>query len=119
MRVRGPMAIVAVLMLGGLAPAGAQDKEKPKDLIVGKWQPADEKGRGIVLEFTKDGALKVGSKDDTIDGNYRFLDDEKVEVELTARGQTRKAVLKVKVTKNELTTVEEGKTKEERFKRVK
>jgi uncharacterized protein (TIGR03066 family) len=115
--------LIAVVVLSTLASAGAQDKDKakPKDLIVGKWEPADDGGKGIVIEFTKDGALRFSYKDQTFDGKYTFLDDDNIDVELTALGQTKKTKMKVKVTKDELITIEDsgGKTKEGKFKRIK
>jgi uncharacterized protein (TIGR03066 family) len=118
------LSVLALAML--LAPARAEEKkkaDKPQDLIVGKWVPAKEsdKEKGTV-EFTKDGKvilkLMEGDKKIDINGTYKFITDDKVEVELDFMGEKKKETLKIKVTKDELTSVDE-KDREEKFKRAK
>jgi uncharacterized protein (TIGR03066 family) len=117
------LSVLALAML--LAPARAKEKkaDKPQDLIVGKWVPAKEsdKEKGTV-EFTKDGKvilkLMEGDKKIDINGTYKFITDDKVEVELDFMGEKKKETLKIKVTKDELTSVDE-KDREEKFKRAK
>jgi uncharacterized protein (TIGR03066 family) len=117
------LSVLALALL--LAPARAEEKkaDKPQDLIVGKWVPAKEsdKEKGTV-EFTKDGKvilkLMEGDKKIDINGTYKFITDDKVEVELDFMGEKKKETLKVKVTKDELTSVDE-KDREEKFKRAK
>jgi uncharacterized protein (TIGR03066 family) len=116
-------SVLALALL--LAPARAEEKkaDKPQDLIVGKWVPSKEadKDKGTI-EFTKDGKvilkLMEGDKKIDINGTYKFITDEKIEVELDFMGEKKKETLKIKVTKDELTSVDE-KDREEKFKRAK
>jgi uncharacterized protein (TIGR03066 family) len=116
-----------------VAPAQADDKKpddkakdkavegKPQDLIIGKWTPTKEKDE-LTLEFTKDGKVNIkgkqGGKDLEINGTYKFDGDDKINVELNFGGQTKKDTLKVKVTKDELTTTD-SMDKTDTFKRAK
>src|SRR5439155_19558011 len=124
MRAMGLVGI-AWLVLVMAAAAGAAEKaedkaDKPKDLIVGKWQPVKEDKHELILEFKKDGTLKVEAKKEgkAIDGKYRFTKDDEMEVEMSFMGETRKDTLTVKVTREALTT-KDSKGKEETFKKVK
>jgi uncharacterized protein (TIGR03066 family) len=100
------------------APASAA--ETAKDLIVGKWQPTAAGGDKAIIEFTKDGKLKIVADKLSIDGTYKFLKDDQVEITTSIKGQESTVKLTVKVTKDELTTKEEGKNDPpETFKRVK
>jgi uncharacterized protein (TIGR03066 family) len=105
-----------ILLVAVWAPLGAADK--PKDLIVGKWEPVENKGQAPTIEFTKDGKLKISIAQMTIEGTYKFLDDNNVEVEISFMGQTQKEKMKVECTKDEMTTTD-SKNKAEKFKRVK
>jgi uncharacterized protein (TIGR03066 family) len=117
MRLR-PVAALTVLALLALAVTPALAADKPQDLIIGKWQPADAKEKAN-LEFLKDGKLKIGSEQFMLDGTYKFLDDKTLEVKISFMGQEKAVKLNVTVTKDELTTQETGKDKKETFKRVK
>lgn len=118
MRVRVLAALAVVVVLAGwVAPAVAADSVK--DLIVGKWQPVDEKGMKAVLEFTKDGKVKISADQFNLEGTYKFLKDDQLEVGLKLGDMEQKVKLNIKVTKDELSTKEDGKDKEEKFKRVK
>ena len=118
MRVRS-LAVLAVLALLALTVAPAFAADTTKDLIVGKWQPLDEKGAKAVLEFTKEGKVKISSDQFNLEGTYKFVKDDQVEVALKFGDMEQKVKLNVKVTKDELSTKEDGKDKEEKFKRVK
>jgi uncharacterized protein (TIGR03066 family) len=109
-----------VLVVAAAAGAAEEAKDKPKDLIVGKWQPVKEDKHELILEFKKDGTLKVEAKKEgkAIDGKYRFTKDDEMEVEMSFMGETRKDTLTVKVTREALTT-KDSKGKEETFKKVK
>jgi uncharacterized protein (TIGR03066 family) len=114
------MASLVVILAASLSPLRAADK--PKDLIVGKWKPTKEKDKDSVLDFQKDGKLKITLNAElSIDGSYKFLDDDTMEVELTFKGKTDTIKMKVKVTKDELITTQDknGKKKEDKFKRIK
>jgi uncharacterized protein (TIGR03066 family) len=76
--VRLVVAFVAVAFVAG--PGLAADN---KDLIVGKWSPAEKKGGGnATIEFTKDGKLKIEIEELklTLNGTYKFTDDTTLEV---------------------------------------
>ncbi len=128
MRTASPIGLCGLFVLGlclSSAVAAPDDKkeEKAKDLIVGQWIPTQEKDKDkAVLEFTKDGKviLKVtdGGKTVELAGTYKFLGEDKIEVELALGNDKKKETLKVKVTKDELTTTD-SKDKVDTFKRGK
>jgi len=114
--IRTMLAVGVVLCIAVGTPLVAADK--PKDLIVGKWEPTEKKDQTPVIEFTKDGKVKISIQQLKIEGTYKFLDDNNMEVETTFMGQTKKEKMKVEVTKDELTTTD-PKGEIEKFKRVK
>jgi len=114
--VRSLLAVCLILCVAMSAPLVAADKAK--DLIIGKWEPAGNQGQVPTIEFTKDGKLKITIQQMTIEGTYKFLDDNNVEVEISFMGQTQKEKMKVECTKDEMTTTD-SKNKAEKFKRVK
>ena len=92
-------------------------------MIVGKWQPTNEKAQEYVLEFTRDGAFKVadkqGNKELTFQGKYKFVDDNTIETVVDYSGQTKTVKIKiVKISRDEMTTIDDSK-REETFKRLK
>jgi uncharacterized protein (TIGR03066 family) len=103
------LAGLVVFLLAAGAP-------KPKDLIVGKWtskQKIMDKEIEATVEFTKDGGLKMSFGGINLDGQYKFLDDDNIEMEMTFNGQTKKQKIKVEVTKDKLTTTSEKGMKDE------
>jgi uncharacterized protein (TIGR03066 family) len=92
--------------------------DREKDLIVGKWMPADEKQKDTRIEFLRDGKLKVSAAGLNFNGKYRFIQAGVLEVEITIEGNAHKQKAKVKVTRNELVTTNEKGTVD-KFKRVK
>jgi uncharacterized protein (TIGR03066 family) len=113
---------IAALFALGLFLAPLQAADKPQDLIVGKWERKEDKV-SVILEFTKDGKLKVkatGPDGQTfeISGTYKFTADDKMDVEMTFNNEKKNESLKVKVTKDELTTTDSS-NKAETFKRSK
>ena len=82
---------LGLVALGG--PLGADDKDDKKDAakkIVGKWEVV--KGSqpippGSVIEFTKDGKLKLTINDMTLEGTYTVEKDQ-LKSKLTVGGQT-------------------------------
>lgn len=110
-----------VLALVDLTPGQAADK--PKDLIIGKWMPVKEKEKKGTLQFTPDGKLLVrvkgpDSKEIEVNGTFKFLDENTMEVVLSFKGETRKEKLKVKVTRDEMTTTDSS-NKTDTFRRIK
>jgi uncharacterized protein (TIGR03066 family) len=132
MRVSRLAAVAALVVLLTSSAALLHAEDKPKDLIVGKWEPAESpKGVTIVVEFTKDGKITiVGSaegKEFKGTGTYKFTDDNTMETTIEFMGKKEVSKTKVlKVNKQELVTKDEpkkgqdeSKIKEEKFKRVK
>ena len=50
---------LAALIIALQSGSGAAADKKTAELIVGKWSPDDAKGKDVVLEFTKDGKMKI------------------------------------------------------------
>ena len=104
-------AVVCLLSTG----ARADEKDYPK-LIVGKWEvTAAEEGvpKGAIIEFTKDGKLKMtGKKDDmeiSREGTYK-LDGSKLTVTTEGEGAKTTTITITKLTDSEMTIEsEEGK----------
>jgi uncharacterized protein (TIGR03066 family) len=110
------IALVAAVIL--LAAGAVSAEDKPQQLILGRWEPADSKGKSVI-EFLKDGKLRISADTLTLEGSYKFIDDKTLEVKVILGGNEKpSSKLKITVTKDELTTEEEGKGKKERFKRL-
>jgi uncharacterized protein (TIGR03066 family) len=114
------MVILTVAAVAAVTVAPATAGDNAKDLIVGRWQPNEKGGEKAIIEFTKDGKLKVIADKLNLDGTYKFVKDDQIEVSMPIKGKESTVKLIVKVTKDELTTTEEGsKNPPETFKRVK
>jgi uncharacterized protein (TIGR03066 family) len=105
-------AIVCLVSVG----AWAEEKTDKAKLLVGSWEviKADEGTLppGSVVEFTKDGKLKVtvkaGDQDMTLEGTYK-LEGDKFDIKFNDQEQTLTITIK-KLTKTELSTTNpEGK----------
>jgi hypothetical protein len=74
------LSLLALLVLALTGCGGG----KTKDLIVGKWEPADEaeKKKGGTVEFTKDGEFIAGAGGLSLKGKYKVIDDKTVEIEM-------------------------------------
>ena len=114
---------LAIGLIIGLAGAAARAEDKPDyaKLIVGKWEAskADEGTLppGAVVEFTKDGKLKLtGKKGDTemsFDGTYT-VEGNKFTIAMKAGDQEHKQTITItKLTDTEMSTKnDEGKVVE-------
>src|SRR5262249_34231298 len=51
---------------------------RPKELVIGKWQP---EGRGGTIEFTRDGQYKVSNGNLSYAGKYSFVDEDTIEIQ--------------------------------------
>jgi len=101
-----------VLGLVLVGPAAAQTKEQVAADIVGKWSIKDTiDGKEVagVVEFSseKDGnkmsvKAKAGGMEVSINGTYKVLDANSVEITYERKGETKKETSKVKVTKDNL-----------------
>src|SRR5262245_63214587 len=125
------MRSLRLLSVFGVALCLSACASKPKDLIIGKWEPTDSAEKGT-LEFAKDGTMKMGTGPISIQAKYKFIDDQTMEVEMEnplgglgagaggVQVQIPKTItsrVKVSVTKDELTTTDD-KGKTTKFKRV-
>src|SRR6476646_6595689 len=104
------VCVVAVLTALCLTAVGrAEEKQKPKDLIIGKWEHSKTEDKGDVkvdfkmtLAFMKDGKVKInfnakfGDKEskNEMDGTYKWVDDGQIEVTVkepkTQKEETKK-----------------------------
>jgi uncharacterized protein (TIGR03066 family) len=117
MRLLG-IAGLACFVLALSSAAQAQDKASNKDKIVGTWESKE----GVLIDFAKDGKMKVSFKidDKTIDveGTYS-VDGDKLTVNLKQGDQEKKDTATIKkVDDQELVTVD-SKGKEDTLKRKK
>ena len=80
---RATAAIGRWLGLGLLVIVLGACLEPPQEKIVGKWRIADTED-GNVLEFYKDGTVtfEEAITGVSVNGDYSFLNDEKIKVEL-------------------------------------
>jgi hypothetical protein len=66
------------------------DAPRPQEYILGRWEDKDHNP----LEFRRDGgvigALQVGKVILTVDGKYRFVDEQTLEVESTGAQSTKR-----------------------------
>jgi len=96
-------ALVLVLLLAGRAAAAPKNAE----LIVGKW----DIGMNTVFEYKKDGTFVMTIGTVALNGKYKFIDDNTMEVEITVGDKTKKNRLKVAIQGDEMTTTDpEGKS---------
>jgi uncharacterized protein (TIGR03066 family) len=109
------LAVCLALVLVGIGYA----QPKASEAIVGKWEPQDPNAKGkATLEFLKDGKMKIAFGDIMIDGTYKFVSDDTMEVKMTFGGETKTEKIKVKVSDKEMEfTPSNGKT--EKFSRLK
>ncbi len=117
--IRFAVVLGGLILTAGLGPVAqvAQAQDKPKDLIIGKWESADPKKPAVekgIIEFTKEGKVKLTAGPVSVDGTYKFIDEKTLE--LTIGDMTEK--LTVAVTKDELTATD-SKNKTDKLKRVK
>jgi uncharacterized protein (TIGR03066 family) len=102
----------------------AVDK-KAQDLLVGKWQSGDEKDKGVIVEFTKDGGVKITLGADgfsfVIDGTYKLIDEKTVEVtmdDLNKKGEKKIEKLSIKSSTESECILVDSKGKETALKRM-
>lgn len=111
-----------VLAFAGLAgTAAGQDKDKVDfKKLIGKWEPKDA---GITIEFMEKGKLALSidlaGKIEKIEGSYKSIEPNKLEVVIAFGGKEQKETLTVKkLTDDELITTD-SKGKDESLKKKK
>lgn len=100
-----------------LCPLLVLSADKPKDLIVGKWDcVSPEKDKGLVMEF-KDGSITSTKGGKTVyTGKYRFKDEDAA---IFTNSDGKSAVLyRIKISKEDLTIIDDKTSKERSFKRI-
>ena len=119
---------LAVALLASAFLASSATAADNKELIVGKWTPAEAQGKGIeaVIEFTKDGKIKVAVKAEgfnlDLGGSYKFIDDKTLETtvddpQAKGKSKTEKSTIK-SISADEL-VITNAQGKDEKFKKVK
>jgi hypothetical protein len=116
--IRLSASLVVVLIL--LASATADD-EKPKDLILGKWESQDGLGKGVVVEFKDDGTTTASFKGKVrTTGKYEFVEDDVMEFEPTFVGGKKLVPrFRIRIMDDEFTQTDLNTKIEKHFKRVK
>src|SRR5438094_3550342 len=75
------LAFLGCLVLVAVAPAVRAADEQ--ELILGTWEPADEKEKGNTVEFAKGGTakftMKKGETVTNFDAQYKILPDKNLE----------------------------------------
>lgn len=101
-------AAVAVLVVAVGGSAVGQDEKIDGKLLVGKWTPQD-KEKGIVIEFTKDGKLSVtAGKGFKLEGSYK-LDGNKLSMKVKFGDDEKTKVRTVhSLTKEKMVSSDEG-----------
>ncbi len=90
-----------------------------RDLIVGKWAPDQNMAPGAVVEFKKNGKFAISAQQFNMEGTYKFLKNDQIELKLSMQGNDSTVELHIKLTKDSMTATPEGQTKAEKFKRIK
>jgi len=120
------LAVVCALFALATAPAFAQDKAEVEKQLVGKWNIKEKVGEAEVeatIEFTKDGKLQMKVKspmgDVALDGTYKVVDKDTLELTVSVMGQSKTDKAKVKVNKDVLELTGSMDNKTQKFNRVK
>lgn len=85
---------------------------KPESAIIGKWKEIDKTD---AMEFFNEGSVCVTDKDTSLVGNYKFVDDGHLRLEIVG---LKSMIVTVKLTANELMFTEPNGTTV-KFKRIK
>ena len=117
---------LATLATGSLSGTSVAADKKNSEMIVGKWTPDGPKGKGVVLEFTKDGKMKISIGPEgmsfVISGTYKALDDNTIEMSMEnpqKKEETKSQKLTIKAISADEATIVGPDGKEEKLKAVK
>lgn len=114
---RMPTRNQVIVILFGIILCVFSCTSNPEDAIVGKWQEIDGTE---TMELFKEGTLTIVPDDmPSMSGNYSFIDKDRMKIELDGRvgSMVGSMVLKVQITRNELTTTD-PKGKPQKYRRV-
>lgn len=115
--------VLAALAVGFGSYAEGRDEEKiDVKKLVGKWTMDEEKGKTVVLEFTKDGKVKVAEKekdkkDMVLSGTYK-VDGAKLTVTFKAGDKEFSETLTVVSLDDDELVMKDSKGKKDTFERV-
>ncbi|HKQ76358.1 MAG TPA: hypothetical protein VJ810_21870 [Blastocatellia bacterium] len=87
---------------------------KSANPIVGKWKDVE---KTAIVEFSKDGSLSISDAAFSMKGNYKFLDEGRVQVNIIGMEAMGPTILTVKFTGGEL-SLTDPKGEVSRYKRV-
>jgi uncharacterized protein (TIGR03066 family) len=113
--------LVSVLLL---APSTFVEEKIDGKLLIGKWQPEKQREEfNLTVEYLKDNKLTVeleaGGDKQKGEGTYK-LDGDKLEIKVEVLGQEHNPKYSIKkLGDKEMVLIEEGKTEEKKFKKVK
>ena len=117
---RSLIGALVVLALAGFTTAFAQEKIDGKKLV-GKWEPADLPGAGMVVEFTNAGKVSVvvekGGKTAKAEGTYK-LEGDKLEMALKMDGKDHKETITISKLTDDEFVGKDSKGKEEKLKKL-
>lgn len=103
------LIVLSVIFLSGCI-------QKPEDAVIGKWK---EVSGTETIEFFKDGTITIVDKGMSMSGNYKFIDNEHIRMDLGGLGALMGPIIsKVSFTNDELVMITE-KGKEYKYQRVK
>jgi uncharacterized protein (TIGR03066 family) len=117
MKILRGTALLLMLALLGSSVRGDEATEKVQEMLLGKWELTTGKTRGV-LEFLKNGEIKMAFGDRKLAGKYKLLDATTMEVEMTLSGETRKEKMEFSVSKDEFVSTDAS-GRVEKFKRIK
>jgi uncharacterized protein (TIGR03066 family) len=93
-------ALVGAMLLVAVGSVVAAPKNA--ELIVGKW----DIGMNTIMEYKKDGGFVMTVRTKAINGKYKFLTDDTIEVEITVGDKIGISKLKIAIKDDEMTTTD-------------
>jgi uncharacterized protein (TIGR03066 family) len=103
------MSVVVIAPLLGSTACSWKDAKPTgdkEDLIVGVWEMTESKQffgeKGSTLEFKKDGEFVHKEQKDEMKGEYKFVEDDVIELMIKDGKQELRSMFKAKLTKNDL-----------------
>jgi len=97
------LLMICILMVSILFVSGCASLSKPENIIIGKWQEIDGTE---TIEFFKDGTVNIVDKTISVSGDFKFVDDNKLRLDL---GRYGTEVVEVSISRNELIIEQNGK----------
>jgi uncharacterized protein (TIGR03066 family) len=109
-RVFAAALVVSLFLVAGSSIAAPKNAE----LIVGKW----DIGMNTIMEYKKDGGFVMTVGNVVINGKYKFISDDTIDIEIMVGDKAKSNKLKIAIKDDEMTTTDpDGKMN--KLKRVK